>query len=255
MARILATGLIFFFHFGGMTGAFRVKHWDTVAILIFVFISGFLGYQSKPMTFPWLKRRFLKILVPYWPIIFVALVLNRIIMYKQTDWLQDIGTFLGLGLFFPERVYVISWFITLILIFYVSLFVYQRLSSVWLKLVWLLAGFVLYIKFIKVCTWYYPGFYLGYFLHSIGWLAHEPYLENNVMLSKLNAYLFAYQSYCYVFFLLHGGFLVLFVRVVHLPEMFALAVVLPTVCVASYFYKNAIDAMVRWAYQQKKVTL
>ena len=243
LARILATLMIFMYHFGGMTGEYSIKNLDTIAIIIFLFISGFFGYQEAKVEISWLKRRFVQILIPYWPVIFFALLMNRLADYKETNWFQDVGTFFGLGLFFSEPVYVLSWFVTLILVLYMSVYGFQLINYVGFKVLWFIGGFIISLFILKVHYLYFPAFYLGYFFHSRGWLNNEKYTNTWPMLRRANLILFNQQRYCYSFFLIHGGCLVLFITFLKLPPINAFIASFSSTIFLTILYKNCLTGI------------
>ncbi len=111
--RIFATSGIFIFHLLGLYDK-NNKGIDYLSILIFCLLTGYLSYGIKSNPYNWLKKRFLSILIPYWIVIVPALIINRIICYKNTSILSDVITLLGGNLFLETKVYVIAWYITFV---------------------------------------------------------------------------------------------------------------------------------------------
>ena len=115
--RICATAGIFLFHILGLYG-FNQHHIDFYSILVFCFISGYLINKLGKNAFKWFTKRAFKILIPYWIVIIPALIINRIISYKDTTVIEDFITVLGGNMFLDKKVYVIAWYITFVLLLY-----------------------------------------------------------------------------------------------------------------------------------------
>ncbi len=240
VVRIIATFLIFYFHFGGLTGAYPVTMLDRFAILLFLLISGFFAYPPHGNELRWLERRFKHILFPYWPIVLTAIITNHVINYKDSTLLHDVLVFFGFSLFLENPIYIISWFITLILFFYLNLFLFRLIKNKLVKTIFWVLSFYLFYAYFKVSAFYYVSFYLGYFLRSRNFLINEPYLNTAVM-KNVNNLIFKIQSYCYVFFLLHGAIILFHVKVLQWsnPVMFVSAFL--SSGGLTYIYKQIVD--------------
>ncbi|OFZ60327.1 MAG: hypothetical protein A2328_07030 [Bdellovibrionales bacterium RIFOXYB2_FULL_36_6] len=200
--RIFATSGIFIFHLLGLYDK-NNKGIDYISILIFCLLTGYLSYGKKSNSYEWLKKRFLSILIPYWIVIVPALIINRIVSYKNTSIFSDFITFLGGNLFLQTKVYVIAWYITFVLLLYCFIFFQSFFSHYFLKTLAWLAGFlVFYLIFDK--SHYFISFGLGFFLASFLPPANKNPTENNSPIK----FLFNLQDYCYGFFLIHGGVLI-----------------------------------------------
>lgn len=243
VVRIVATFMIFYFHFGGLTGAYPVAMIDRIAILLFLMISGYFSYKAKRFEWHWLWRRFKNILIPYWPLALCAVGLNYVIGYKVSSAWNDVAVLLGLSLFIDNPIYIISWFITLILCFYLNLFLFRMIRSKVLRIGFLCVSFFVFYKYLQVSGVYYIGFYVGYFLRSRGWLESEPYLKSPVM-QVINARLFHIQSHCYVFFLIHGAVVLYHIKSLQWPLPVSFVSALTISLVLSYIYKQFIDRVI-----------
>jgi len=200
--RIFATAGIFIFHLLGLYGKDN-QGIDYISILIFCFLTGYLSSGIKSGTYEWLKKRFLSILLPYWIVIVPALIMNRIVCYKNTTILSDFITLLGGNMFLQTKVYVIAWYVTFVLLLYCFVFFQSFFDHYFLKTLAWLAGFlVFYLMFDK--SHYFISFGLGFFLASF----LPPADKNLTKSNNLVKFLFILQGHCYGFFLIHGGVLI-----------------------------------------------
>ena len=121
LIRFLAILLIYLHHYCKTIGIVYTYNMAAVlGIFLFVFISSYLTVAvSSPENNPisWLKRKFLKILLPYWLIFHVLLVINFFLQFKKYKYLTYPYELIGLQLFI-HPLYDATWFISYILIFY-----------------------------------------------------------------------------------------------------------------------------------------
>jgi len=244
IVRIVATLLIFLFHYEGLYHH-SLSPLDIAAITMFLLISGYLSGQSEGSVHTWLIKRLKQILIPYWPVIFLVLLINYFIQYKPTTASHNIMIFLGLSYFVEDPVYVISWFITLILIFYVDLYFFRLIKPFILKILFLTASYFVICGYLYVSVIYFLSFYIGYFLQYLNLFAFESVGIKRFGLENFNRGLYRIQSYCYAFFLIHGGVLLFIIKVCHVLEPYSLLTAfMPTVFI-TYFYKNFIDQIIK----------
>lgn len=179
------------------------------SILTFFFLSANLasfGVQEQRLN--WLVRRFSSIMIPYWFVVVPVAIINRVVHYKGTTALMDLGTVLGLNLFLEDPLYAIGWFITLINLLYLAVFLQSLSKNPTFRLVvWALGGICM------VSLWdmfsYFLAFTLGYLSSRI---IPRPKKDRSAMATR-DRILFVVQDKCYAFFLLHGVVLnFLFVR-------------------------------------------
>ncbi len=201
LARIIATAGIFLFHVYSLLGIDN-KGIDTASISIFCFLSGYLsfGIQDNPST--WLCKRTIKLMIPYWIIITPVILINRVISFKEATLLSDIMAFLGFNLFVKNPIYLISWYITFVLLLYVFLFIFFIQNKTWLRVIIWLAGLLFFCLILKM-KYYFISFSFGlFFMIMTGrpntTISHKDYI---------NRFLFTLQGKCFCFFLVHGGIL------------------------------------------------
>lgn len=221
--RIIATALIFIFHFQSLYDrpSYSLALYGITA---FLFLSGYFSYQ--PSTFPlsWLLRRFKKIMISYWLVIIPILIINEVIHYKQTTLTQNIIIVMGGSMLLKDPVYIISWFITLILLLYVVVYITHLLRFSF-QVLFCLGCVIFFYKYLSVRFIYLVGFLVGYLWRYFLGLKRqstpkkESFLNNicrRSFLDKINMLLFNIQNYCYSFFLIHGGILLLGVKILKL---------------------------------------
>ena len=214
--RIFATGSIFIFH---ILGLYEMKkhHLDFISILIFCFLTGYFSTKVKSVPLFWLKKRIFSIMIPYWIVIIPALILNRILSYKNTSFLTDAITLLGGNLFLHQSVYVIAWYITFILLLYGFIFL-QSFAKTPLtnSFIWIIGFMLFHIAFHK--GWYFISLGLGYSFTKI----IPPPSKIIANKGKLNRVFFVLQDHCYAFFLIHGGVLLLLSQICKFSLIFSL---------------------------------
>ena len=207
--RIYATLGIFLFHLFGMFGIPN-NDLDKISILIFCFLTGYLLNMKHQKSSIWLKNKLLSILIPYWLVIIPALILNRVFEYKNTSIITDIITLLGGNLFLDTKVYVIAWYITFIILLYFFMYVESFSNHILIRCCVWISGFILFALLHKLI--YFVAFAAGIFLSKLISPPPKPG-QSDFKLSKV---LFKTQGYCYAFFLMHGGILVLLIHVLKL---------------------------------------
>jgi len=202
-ARIFATVCIFIYHGLGQLGL-NNHGLDFIAILIFCFLSGYLHYGNEVQPLEWFYKRVFSIMLPYWFVIVPAVTINRMVLYKGTSVVEDLITVFGGNLFLKNPVYVIGWYITFILILYLILFAILLLkrNKILQFMTFIFCIFYFGIKFNMLL--YCVSFIFGYILTQLFPLSKKELSENGYI-GKL---LFALQSRCYAFFLIHGGVLI-----------------------------------------------
>lgn len=200
--RIVATAGIFLFHILGLYGFNNLKI-DFFSIIIFCFISGYLSCEVGHNPSQWLIKRTFKILAPYWIVIIPALLINRMISYKDTTVIGDFITILGGNMFLDKKVYVIAWYITFVLLLYGFIYFQSFFNGIFLKsIAWIIGLFVFAFAFNKI--YYFISFGGGFFLSKI--ITPPDKSEHKIFF--FSRVLYNVQKYCYCFFLIHGGVLI-----------------------------------------------
>lgn len=180
---------------------------DFIAITSFMFLSGFFSRNKSGSWFVWLASRSLKILVPYWLTMSSVCLINLIIGYKYVNTASLIISFAIGNLFTPNSLYVISWFITYILIYYVFVTLINSTRSYAIKGA-LLIALILGNTALGLPYLYPIAFISGYGCGQNYWRKLDA-----VKPSDSQRLLFKLQSYSYYFFLLHGGILLFLTHV------------------------------------------
>ncbi len=167
--------------------------------------------MSKGSPHKWLLRRVVGILVPYWVVIVPVLCANYLYKYKPALPWEYVAIFLGGSMFLDNPVYVISWFITLILFLYLTVYLSAVLGGYYRVLPYFACFAVLHYCF-RMDDVLFLSFVAGYAvritfptrLDSVAnrWCWHAP----------VASALFGIQSFCYSFFLVHGAVLVVAVK-------------------------------------------
>jgi hypothetical protein len=142
---------------------------------------------------------------------------NNIFQYKETPPLNMIIILLGGSMFLRNPLYRISWFITLILLLYLSYYILS-LASIRIRILTFLCLSILF-TFVLGKQLYFGAFFIG-----ILW---GYYKENKIDKKQANKFnlnyasykLFSIQKYCYSFFLLHGGVLLFYLNIVEIKPI------------------------------------
>lgn len=217
--RITATVLVFVFHCNALYGLGSDRPLF-YAFSFFLFLSGFYAASARSNPVGWLMRRLRRIYIPYWIVVVGVVAANMMYGYKDVG-VFEIGVLLAGGnLFIDNSLYVIAWFVSAILCFYLYVFVIAVLRSVALRVgvtvVW--AWFLLVFD---IPPYFFVAFALGFLLRrlmaSTG-VDKESFRSGGAFhasLSTSSGLLFTVQNYSYEFFLLHGGVLILFTKVFH----------------------------------------
>ncbi|MCJ7604302.1 MAG: hypothetical protein MUO63_22720 [Desulfobulbaceae bacterium] len=224
-ARIGATACIFVYHALGQLGL-NNRGIDFISILIFCFLSGYLSYGCEVQPLKWFYKRIFSIMLPYWFIIIPAVIINRLVLYKDTTIVKDLITVFGGNLFLTNPIYVIGWYITFVLLLYIFLFINALFKKkIILRLFFWMFGF-LYFGMLLGMQYYYIAFAIGFLSSQI----IPPSKEEAVAAAQnnyINKLLFTLQSRCYAFFIVHGGVLLFLSYYLRLPgiSLFLLGVV------------------------------
>lgn len=239
-ARIFATVFILFFHFNSMYD-FPCTGLDIAGIGMFCFISGFFADAAKDKrttALKWFLKRFWHIMIPYWLVIFPILISNHWIDYKPTTLFKDAVIALGGAMFFAEPVYVLSWFITLILIFYLLAVIRRVFPNPWIwGAVYAVAGWFLFQESGWRHLLYLGLFTAGMLLSGNAALNRRPQ-KASAFFTRLNHLFFDWQSTTYHFFLIHGAVLVGCIRILDLSWPLSLIIVLTVTPPAAWCLKK-----------------
>lgn len=197
LLRIVATLLIFIFHFYAVSG---VEIWwiASYAIMAFCFLTGYLSSITLHERVKWLVKRYYAIMIPYWFVIVPVIIINHFVHYKNISAF-DIGLTLACGsLFIDERLYSLSWYITFILILYLYVLIESFVDK---KLLAKAAG-LLFFGFFLHTFFYFLAYLIGCYSKNIK--------RNAPAINKYRLFAFSVQRYCYSFFLVHGGVILFF---------------------------------------------
>jgi hypothetical protein len=247
ITRIVATLMIFVFHYHSIYGIKAVAGLDIVGIALFLFISGYLVY-TPTMSFRWLVRKFKQILIPYWFVIIPILLINEVIVYKQTTWVNKLVALVGGSYFIDDPIMVVAWFITVILLFYTFTFLVFINKSITLQILFFTGGIALFMLLGL------PYVYIGSFLFGFLMRKNAVNTASKPVNNRLNAILFTIQNFSYSFFLIHGGIIFFFVKILGM-EYSLYSFFLCFVCssifmimhkiLVDFFYEKMIDKIIR----------
>jgi hypothetical protein len=200
VARIVATLAIFVFHYLGLLGLYqhRLSMW---ALLTFSFLSGYLAQSRGTPRVHWAARRYFSVMIPHWLIIGPVLVANAVVRYKPITPLTALATFFGGNLFLENPLYVITWYVTFVLLLYAYLLV-DSLVDGWHRLVLSALGFLFFDRWLA-CGEYFVAFTVG--LYSSAWAPPRLNPCRRAFSRAVARLLFHAQQLCYPFFLAHGG--------------------------------------------------
>jgi hypothetical protein len=245
VVRIIATALIFIFHFLGQSDL-PTYDLDYYGITLFLFISGWFSYSSSGTPHNWLIKRVRKIMIPYWAVLTLVYIINLFIHYRKVTFLHVIYGYLGLNLFVPDRIYIISWFITKILFFYVIVYLIRTIKGTEGKIILLIMNAVLFRFILGINFIYFIAFFTGYCLKIIKTTKHFPPLVNvkyteHFLFDRINGLLFHIQNYSYPFFLIHGLFMLFIVKQLHLTGWFAFNLTLVLSAVGAVVLHRAVN--------------
>lgn len=253
IARIIACGMIFIYHHSGLYGK-SLHPLDFYAIIVFVFLSGYFSYQKNNLNnkhlIIWLMRRLKAIMIPYWQVMLLVILINQFYRYKETTFLKNTLIMLGGSMFLNNPLYVISWFITLILLLYAFIFVFQIPSNKTYKTLIFLICFSCSILLNKY--FYFLAFCAGYAFKPIKKKYFNSFI--NIRLILLNQIAFKIQNYCYSFFLLHGGVLLLAIKVLKLSPFNSLVISFILTSIITFFHYNfslILERKVNFPFEDK----
>lgn len=147
--------------------------------------------------------------------------------YKDVGASEIFFLIIGGNLFIENKLYVITWFISVIIFLYLCVYVLSFVKNLFIKILITSALIAILIKF-NIPYYFFISFASGYFLHNI-FIKSD--LESKTFLSKRkNVKIFRMfagplllvQNYSYEFFLMHGGILLFFTKVLHASYEIAL---------------------------------
>jgi len=247
--RSLATFYIFIFHCNGLYG---VSNFGLVnnAFAIFMFISGYYTYLNGKDINLWFKRRIKRIFIPYWIVMCGAILSNSIFKYKEVTLFEYAASLLGASFFLENKLYVISWFISIITIFYIQTFFVWKQKGTARRLV-----VAIMLSALAMAINIPPNFI---FMYQLGLLTNialstvfSPDIAISVTPTKYKVYTVAndlvqiLQKYSYDFFLLHGGVLIFFSKLIHAPYATTLLLALPITAILSIILHKTTDTIER----------
>jgi len=234
---------IFIYHYTVMLDIPRFPFFRSMyAIMVFCFLSGYFSTTIHIAPHKWILKRYFRIMIPYWIVMITMIIANYYVQYKQTTMTDIFIILSGGSLFLRDPLYIISWFITLILLLYATVYLYTIIPSPY-RFVFLALAF--YLSSLKPYAMYYFGvFFIGFFFRK-NLEKNDLFSASKTTLSQqIGPFFFKIQAYCYCFFLVHGAALHVFVRMMkgEPDKIFLLAFILSSV--SSIFLYEA-DKMIR----------
>ncbi|WP_148266951.1 acyltransferase family protein [Pseudodesulfovibrio mercurii] len=212
--RITATLIIYLFHCHGLYGRGDSRPLF-YAFAFFLFLSGYYAMVRRENAVRWIRRRLRRIYIPYWLVITVVVLSNWAVQYKPVGVKELFFLLIGGNLFIEDKLYVIAWFISVIIFLYCCVFLMAYFRSMALR--FLLAVALVYImSHYRIPVYFYVAFTIGWSLH---YLLLRSGLSRAVLplspgaartLQRVYGPLLTVQNFSYEFFLVHGGVLLLF---------------------------------------------
>lgn len=141
--------------------------------------------------------KIISVIIPYWLVIFPAVVINRVIFYKNTSIVDDFLTVVGGGLFVDNPVYVICWYISFVILLYFFIYLYTIYIGIFIMIALLIFSLFCFYYFFHMHK-YFISFVIGIFFSNF-----TTSMSKKVSVdSKIGLYLilFLIQEKCYCFF-------------------------------------------------------
>lgn len=222
--RITACCLIYKFHFDG------IYNYDSginvlIPFVIFMFLSGFYARENAKNMGGWVRRRLVRIYVPYLLCAVVVIISNFYMNYKDVNILDVVSVLFGINLFTGGVLYVVSWYVGFIISYYLMYYYFVVLKTKVLKLLpvvflivvhnvfgvslYLLYGFVIGVCFSRLFCRF--NVFNGILCTSGGNVAR-----------RIKSLVMVVQNCTYEFFLVHGPVLLLLAHVVKMDGNSAL---------------------------------
>ncbi len=217
--RIISTVIIYIFH---CNAQYKIESKDSLfyAFTFFLFISGYYSFFQGKSPNQWIIKRLKRIYIPYWIVIIGAIVANYIFQYKNIGIKELFFAVTGGNLFIEHKIYVISWFISVIICLYICVYIYKAINNIIIKSLLLSLIALLLLKF-NIPYDFFISFSLGYFTHSYISRNKIEYKKITGNSTYINVFIFIFrplffiQNYSYEFFLVHGGMILFITKVLH----------------------------------------
>lgn len=219
--RITATLIIYLFHCHGLYGRGDSSPLF-YAFAFFLFLSGYYAVLKRNTAVRWIKRRLRRIYIPYWLVISGVVASNLIVQYKPAGPKVLFFLLIGGNLFIENKLYVIAWFISIIIFLYLYVFLMAYYRSMVFRFL-LSVALVYTMSHYNIPYYFYVAFVLGWGLHylmlrsglSRAVLPLSPAAGSRLL--RICRPLLTVQNYSYEFFLVHGGILLLFTKILKAP--------------------------------------
>ena len=230
ISRLTAVLLIFIFHFNSLFNL-PTHSLGTYGLCILLFIAGYLHKRCKTYTVRWLVYRYLRIMIPFWSIFIVVIIANIVTRFKPIlfpDWFLES---IGLGLYARHELYSLSYFLTILLLFSLSMYSFKFLSRKITILVFFILWYLALVKGIHLSKAFFISFYSGVFIQYIP----TTFLLNKIKsrTNGISTFINSAQNYSYSFLLIHGIVLSFLVHFVHLDKTTTFAIALLLAMTAS----------------------
>lgn len=215
--RIISTIIIYIFHCDAQYN-FAFKDHLFYAFTFFLFISGYYSFFNNESPNKWIKKRLKRIYIPYWIVLTIVILANFIFHYKKVGIKELFFAFIGGNLFIDHKIYVIAWFISVIISLYVCVYIFKIFKNIVIKLAIVYPITLLLLHF-DIPYDFFISFILGYFTHAYivqNELDNKVLIRNTRYVKLFNAIfrpILYIQNYSYEFFLVHGGVILFFAKV------------------------------------------
>jgi hypothetical protein len=240
VARIAATFCIFAFHFLHLEGLPQHRL-DFGALLTFSFLSGYFADARRGSRRVWFAKRYFSVMIPHWLVIVPVLIANAVEQYKPVTPTTAVITVLGGNMFLVNPVYVITWYVTFVLLLYTYALADSFLHG---SARWLLAAAGLLLFGVELGRYhYFIAFLLGLLMQSLPARRATGPAEP----SPASLRLFAWQRFCYPFFLTHGAVLLAFVQKTDLHGVRLFTISLAISAVTAIAVERVASPLIRMA--------
>ncbi|GFK93899.1 hypothetical protein NNJEOMEG_01737 [Fundidesulfovibrio magnetotacticus] len=217
--RVLATIYIFVFHCNSLYGLSNFGLVD-YAFIVFMFVSGYYAVAANVGANEWLVRRLKRIFIPYWIVTPAVLLFNHVFSYKDVGLFESVVLLLGGNFFLSHRLYVVTWFVSVIVVFYVYTYVVVKFASVLTRAVFAVVSLFIFLS-LNVPAYLFVSYNVGMLVS----VAFRKFDVVGVMVSVSGPVFNLFRGFgvvfneaqgvSYEFFLVHGGVLLLFCKVLH----------------------------------------
>jgi hypothetical protein len=192
----------------------------------------------------WAARRYFSVMIPHWIVITPVLLANWLFQYKPVSVGTAIVTFMGGNLFLHDPVYVITWYVTFVLLLYAYLLIDSFFRG-WQRLIVSAFGFA-FFGWMGTNEYFWP-FTVG--LYAAAWFPIRLHTARRPMIARLAGVSYQLQELCYPFFLVHGGIQLVFFKLGWTAPVPLFVASLAASCVAAVIVAEIAKPAMKWVGQ------